>query len=526
MTARAHSRTFILGTTVLILLFLRVLLPFPLYGQVAGATVSGTITDVNGGAVPSATISIKNVATQVTRDLKTNDTGFYTAPNLLPGSYEVTVTASGFSTEVRSGIKLTVGAQQVLNVTMKVGQITQRIQVTGEAPAVQLASSTISGVVSETAVVQLPLNGRDWTQLATLQAGVNSVGQIQANTGTKDRARRGYGLQMTISGSRPTQNNYRIDGISVNDYSNGGPGSVEGSTLGVDAVQEFSVLTSNYSTEYGRTSGGVVNAITKSGTNEFHGDAYEFLRNSALDARNYFDGATIPPFRRNQFGGAIGGPIWKDHTFFFADYEGLRQNLGLSTPVNVFSQAARNGILCSIPQPGPGGCLTQQVTGAFNPDPTTGIDKAVLPFLGLWGLPNAGLFGNGDTGLYSAPGAHITSENFATARVDHRFSDKDSVFGSYEYDPATATQPDPTNNVLIGNTTGRPLIAIEEPQIFTGQLINSVRFGYRRSVHTNRGVKAINPLSADPALGESPGADNPQIQVPGVTTIQSGLNQV
>ena len=129
---------------------------------------------------------------------------------------------------------------------------------------------------------------------------------------------------MAISGSRPQQNNYRIDGISINDYANGGPGSVEGSTLGVDAVQEFSVLTSNYSAEYGRTSGGIVNAITKSGTNEFHGDAYEFLRNSALDARNYFDGATIPEFRRNQFGGSVGGPIWKDHTFFFADYEGLR----------------------------------------------------------------------------------------------------------------------------------------------------------------------------------------------------------
>ena len=183
---------------------------------------------------------------------------------------------------MRSGITLTVGAQQVLNITMKVGQVSEKVEVTGEAPAVQLATSDISGVVSQTAVVELPLNGRDWTQLATLQPGVISVGSIQANTGTKDRAHRGYGVQMAISGSRPQQNNYRIDGISVNDYSNGGPGSVEGSTLGVDAVQEFSVLTSNYSAEYGRTSGGVVNAITKSGTNQFHGDAYEFLRNSAL----------------------------------------------------------------------------------------------------------------------------------------------------------------------------------------------------------------------------------------------------
>jgi hypothetical protein len=158
---RAHSKSLILAVAALTLLFLAVLAPAPLYGQVAGATVSGTVTDVNGGPIPGATISIKNVATEVTRDLKTNDAGFYSVPNLLPGSYEVTVAAPGFSTEVRSGIRLTVGAQQVLNLTMKVGQITQKVQVTGEAPAVQLASSTISGVVSETAVVQLPLNGRD-----------------------------------------------------------------------------------------------------------------------------------------------------------------------------------------------------------------------------------------------------------------------------------------------------------------------------------------------------------------------------
>src|SRR6202047_4672100 len=408
------------------------------YAQVSGATITGTVSDATGAVIPNAQVSMKNLATGEVREVATNAAGFYSAPNLLPGSYEVTASAPGFSTQVESGVTLTVGAVQVLNITMKVGQVSQKVEVTGEAPAVQLATSDISGVVSQTAVVELPLNGRDWTQLATLQPGVISVGSIQANTGTKDRAHRGYGLQMAISGNRPTQNNYRIDGISVNDYLNGGPGSVEGSTLGVDAVQEFSVLTSNYSTEYGRTSGGVINAIDRSGTNEFHGDAYEFLRNSALDARNYFDPASIPAFRRNQFGASFGGPIWKEHTFFFADYEGLRENQGISTVVFVPSQAVRNGILCSIPHTGV--CSTQQVTGAFHPDPATGIDKAVLPFLGLWRLPNAGLLGNGDTGLYSAPGAHITSENFWTARVDHRFSDKDSVFGSYEYDPATATQ--------------------------------------------------------------------------------------
>jgi hypothetical protein len=496
----------------------------PVYGQVSGATLTGTVSDASGAVIPSAQVSISNVATGDVRAVITDKAGFYTAPNLLPGKYEVTVTAPGFSTEVRSGITLTVGAQQLLNITMKVGQVTQKVEVTGEAPAVQLANSTISGVVSQTAVVELPLNGRDWTALAALQPGVISVGSIQLNTGSKDRASRGYGVQMTISGSRPAENNYRIDGISVNDFVNGGPGSVEGSTLGVDAVQEFSVLTSNYSAEYGRTSGGIINAITKSGTNSFHGDAYEFLRNSALDARNYFDGAKIPEFRRNQFGGSIGGPIWKDHTFFFADYEGLRESQGISTQVFVPSQALRNGILCSIPQPGV--CSTQQVTGSANPDPATGIDKAVLPFLGLWALPNQGVVGNGDTGIYQFNGGHVTSENFGTGRLDHRFSDKDSVFGSYQYDAATASQPDPANEVLVGEATGRRYVAIEETHIFNPQLINSARFGLNRSTGIRQGEKAINPLSANPALGESPGADNPQIDVPGVVTIQPGLNQV
>jgi hypothetical protein len=495
----------------------------PVHAQVAGATMTGTVNDSSGAVIPNAQLSIRNVATGEVRTVTTDKAGFYSVPNLLPGLYDVTVTAPGFSTAVRSGITLTVGAQQVLNMTMNVGQISQKVEVTGEAPVVQLASSDIGGVINQTTVVELPLNGRDWTQLATLQPGVISIGSIQANPGGKDRATRGYGTQMTISGSRPQQNNYRIDGISINDYSNGGPGSVEGSTLGVDAVQEFSVLTSNYSAEYGRTSGGVINAITKSGTNSFHGDGYEFLRNSALDARNYFDPATIPEFRRNQFGGSVGGPIWKDHTFFFADYEGLRQNQGITALVDVPSQAVRNGILCSIPQPGV--CSTHQVTGAFNPDPATGIDKAVLPFLGLWPLPNQGVVGNGDTGIFHFGGGHITSENFVTLRIDHKISGKDSVYGSYEYDPANATQPDNADELINANNTGRSFISIEETHIFNPQLVNSARFGYSRNLHTSSGLSAINPLSANLALGESPGTDNPMIDVPGLTSANPGLNQ-
>src|SRR4030088_2122268 len=176
---------------------------------------------------------------------------------------------------------------------------------------VQVSTSTLSSEVESTTVRELPLNGRDWASLATLSPGVNAIEtQLSFESGAT-RGNRGFGAQLTISGGRPTQNNYRLDGNSINDYGNGGPGSVLGISLGVDAIQEFSVLTGNYSAEYGRTSGGVVNAISKSGTNAFHGDLYEFLRNDALDANDFFLNASNqakPPYKRNQFGAAAGGP--------------------------------------------------------------------------------------------------------------------------------------------------------------------------------------------------------------------------
>jgi Carboxypeptidase regulatory-like domain/TonB dependent receptor/TonB-dependent Receptor Plug Domain len=494
------------------------------YSQVSGGTLTGTVMDKGGATIPNARISIQNVSTEVTRVVTTNSDGLYTAPNLLPGTYEATVSAVSFATLVQKGITLTVGAQQILNVTLQVGSVSEKIQVTAQAPAVQLNDSVISGVVDTEQVVGLPLNGRDWTLLATLEPGVDSLNSLQASAGTTHRAFRGFGTELTISGSRPQENNYRIDGISVNDYSNGGPGSVEGSTLGADAVQEFSVMTSNYSTEYGRTSGGVINATTKPGTDSFHGDAYEFLRNSALDARNYFDPPNIPAFRRNQFGGSIGGPIRKNHTFFFVDYEGLREFNDVSVVNTTISQAARNGTLCSIPQAGV--CSTHQVTGAFNPDPVTGIDKTILPYLALWALPNAGLVGNGDAGIYQFGAPVINSENFATVRIDHKFSENDSMFGSFQYDRATSSQPDPNNDVLLGNKTGRTYVALEETHIFNPQLINSARFGFNRSVANNTGLSAINPAANNPALNSGyAGSDNPQIDVPGFASAQPGLNQ-
>src|SRR5712672_2927025 len=327
--------------TLVIVLTMNVFWTAQANAQVSGATLSGTVMDSSGAVIPNAQVAITDVGTGVTRNVTSGSAGFYTAPNLLPATYEVRVTAPGFSTQVQKGVTLTVGAQQTLDIKMQVGQVSQTVEVTTEAPTVELTSSTLSAVVNATTVRELPLNGRSWTDLATLQPGVSSIQTQPSFAVGGDRGNRGFGSQLTISGARPQENNYRLDGISLNDYGNGSPGSVLGGNLGVDAIQEFSVLTSNYSAEYGKTSGGVVNAITRSGTNAFHGSVYEFLRNSALDARNFFDGSKAPPFKRNQFGGAVGGPIYKNRTFFFADYEGILQSKGITALTLVPSLDAR-----------------------------------------------------------------------------------------------------------------------------------------------------------------------------------------
>jgi hypothetical protein len=492
----------------------------PVNAQVAGATLSGTVTDASGAVLPNAQISIKNIATGFTRDVTTDVAGFYTAPNLLPGAYEITATASGFATAVRSGITLTVGAQQVLNLTMQVGQVTQRVQVTGEAPAVQLATSSISAVVNSTTVRELPLNGRSWTDLAALQPGVGAIETQMPYTGP-ERGNRGFGAQISISGGRPQQNNYRLDGISLNDYTNGGPGSVLGGNLGVDAIQEFSVLTTNYTAEYGKTAGGVVNAITRSGTNSFHGSVYEFLRNSALDTRNFFDGPTVPPFRRNQFGISAGAPIRKDRTFIFGDYEAIRQAKDISVLVTTPSAAARAGSLCSNLTPpigAPGDCTPHQLPASPTTD-SNGVDLSAKKYLSFFPVPNGGLVpgGDGDIGFFSFAGHQAVSENFLTTRIDHKLSDKDSIFGSYMFDRTPFSAPDQLDNVLLGNLTMRHLFTLEETHIFSPTLVNTLRAGYNREAADNdKSFSAINPAAADASLGARPGRYAAGVTISGI----------
>ena len=243
MLHRIRLESLAAGFALLVTLVIALLSASQARAQVAGATLSGTVTDPSGSAIVGAQVSILNRATGVERAVVTDSTGFYSVPNLLPAHYDVTFGAAGFSTTKQSDIELTVGAQQVLNVPLRIGEATQTVQVEGLAAQVQLGSSVVSGEVEGTTVRELPLNGRDWASLATLEPGVATVRAHPQGT----QASRGLGMQMTISGNRPTQNSFRLDGAIVNDYSNAGPGSVLGQNLGVDAIQEFSVLTSNYS---------------------------------------------------------------------------------------------------------------------------------------------------------------------------------------------------------------------------------------------------------------------------------------
>jgi hypothetical protein len=531
MQSHLFANRYLASVCAFVVLAIGLVAPGRVDAQVAGATLTGTVTDPSSAAIPKAQLTITDVATGVTREVETDSAGFYSAPNLLPGNYDVKVTAPGFNTSVQKGITLTVGAPQVLDFRMQVGVVSQTVEVQTEAVAVELTSSAVKEDVNPTSVRELPLNGRDWIQLATLQPGIATTRtQASGSSGNANRGSRGYGNQFSGSGHRPYENNFRINGITVNDYANGAPGSVIGGALGVDAIQEFSVLTTNYTAEYGRTTGAIINAITKSGTNSFHGDAYYFMRDEGLDARNYFDPVKIPPFHRNQFGVSGGVPIRKDKTFVFGDYETIRQAKSLTFSDTVPSPAARgigaNGqptvaVVGGVPLPGPG-----QPGAAPNPDPVTHIDQAVTPYLGFWPLPNAGLI-SADAGIFNGAGLSTFNENYGSARLDQVFSAKDSFASSFYVDRAYFSQPDSLLAVLNASATKRSMISLEETHIFSATFVNTGRIGFSRSVgQQNIPVSALNPLAGETSLGVGGGAYAPTINpVPGFTPIQGGLGQ-
>jgi len=458
--------------------------------QVGGNRLSGKVLSSTNTSIPNVSLTLKNTSNGHIQVLTVAEDGSFTIHNLSSGTYEIIASAAGFA-QAKIVVTIRPGANQVANIVMQP-------ETTATADKRQGGTSGVSGTVSSKNVSDLPLNGRSASDLATLEPGVAS-----ARTQQTGQAQRGFGNQMTISGGRPRQNDARLDGISVNDYVNGPPGSALGVNLGSDAVEQFSVLTSNYPAQYGRSSGGIIGASTRSGTGNFHGDAFEYIRNSALDARNFFD-TTKPPFRRNQFGGSAGGPIWRDRTFIFGDYEGLRQSQGVTQVTTVPSAAARTGNLS---------------TGQITPDPS------VLRFVNaFYPLPNGALLGAGDTGIFTFAGQQVTPENYFTVRVDHKISATDAVSGTYMFDGGSVRQPDEFNNKRTGYDSRRQVFTLHETHTFSPQLVNSLHFGINRVV-TTTGLTfpSGNSQVADPSFATVPGLNAAAVIVPGLTFFSGGL---
>jgi hypothetical protein len=469
---------------------LATLTPTQTAAQVAGATLSGLITDSSGAAIADATVSTKNVATGEVREVVTNGEGFYSVPNLLPGAYDLTVTAKQFQKTVQRGITLTVGAQQALNISLKPGEVTQVVEVMGTPPDVQTASSSISSTVDSRTVRELPLNGRDWTTLATLEPGVLSVPNQATTSFNANKGNRGFGNQLADSGHRPNENSYRLNGLTINDYSNAAPGGATGLNLGVDSVQEFSVITTGYTAEYGRTSGAVINAITKSGTNQFHGTGFFFDRDSIFDARNYFDGSKIAPFRRIQFGGSGGGPIVKDKTFIFANYEGFRQSLSSSGTVHVPDAASRASAVADI-----------------------------QPYLALWPVAPASAPDANGIQTLNVNANTIANENYFITRLDHKISANDGLAGSYFIDSGPQSQADPLGNTVHQVFSRRQMGSFEETHIFGPAVVNTFRLGLNRALGKINDPVSGDAVAKNAGLAIAPGAGAPpQIPVSGLTT--------
>jgi hypothetical protein len=439
-------------------------------GQVTSASIRGTVKDASGGVLPGVTVTAKDTDTSFVRTVVSDPTGSYQISNLSPGTYEVVAELSGFRRFLQTKIPLSVGQDALIAITLELGELSQEVTVTGDVALIDTKSATLSGLVEGNTVRTLPLNGRSFDQLALLNPGVTSY-----NLGGQN-VQNGSGLKMSISGARPESIYFMLDGTNILDHSNFTPGSAAGNNLGVDAIREFRVFSHNYSAEIGVRAGGAVSVISRSGTNEFHGSGFEFLRNSKFDARNFFDVGDAPPFKRNQFGFNIGGPLGSQRTQFFANLEWLRQELGRTMIAVVPTALARQGILPAQ-------------TVAVNPD--------MKPYLDLWPLPNAKDFGDG-TGTYVDTYNQPTKENFGMVRVDRTLSRDDTLFARYTHDTARVTTPqaDLARYLTLAQNTSDFLTG-QETHIFRQNLLNEFRVAFNR---TEPNEDALAFPAIDPSL--------------------------
>jgi hypothetical protein len=392
------------------------------FGQVITGTISGTVRDSSGAVLPGTTIQVQNTDTGVGRTVTSDARGYYTAPNLNPGNYEVSSSLEGFQTEIRRGITVNVGQAAVIDFSLRVGAVSERVEVTAEAPLIETTNAVVSGLVTERQVEDLPLNSRSLIELAPLQAGI-----VLAPTG-ESSASKGMGAKLVISGTRYNTNLFQVDGADINDLG-GAAGSASQNLMGAETIKEFNVVINAYSAEYGKHSGGVFNAVTKSGTNTLHGSAFNFLRNDNLDAARWEDnknGSPKPEFKRNQFGGSVGGPLVRDRTFFFGSYEGLRERLGDNSTFTVPGAELRRGDIQAL-----------DANGDFVFSRHRDVVPQVQPFLNFYPMPSPnGVKRAGGTQELYQSFKRPTSEDYFAFRADHKVSDADSLFGRYSYSDA------------------------------------------------------------------------------------------
>jgi hypothetical protein len=418
--------------------------------QVVGATISGTVRDGSEAAVPQAVITVHNLETGAERKVTSDSEGHYAVPSVPVGRYEVIAQKDGFSTQSRSGVNLVIGQSAVVDFSLAVGQVREEVAVTDTPQTVNTTTQPVSGLVNERQVKELPLNGRSFDELITLNpAVVNYTGQRSGSAGTTNSS---PGNMFAVAGRRPQDNLFLLNGIEYTGASeiNVTPGGVSGQLLGVDAVREFNVVYDTYGAEYGKRTGAQVSIVTVSGTNKLHGSAFEFLRNSALDARNYFDQGNIPIFQRNQFGGALGGPLVKSKVLLFGNYEGFRQDLGLSNVALVPDNASRAKAVASV-----------------------------QPLLALWPLQNGPELGGGIAEAFNHPLQRIR-EDFGTTRLDDNISQKDSAFAVYTVDDSSAKTPTVNPLSTVDTALREQVLSAQEQHIFSSNVLNTLRFGFSR----------------------------------------------
>lgn len=470
------------------------------------ARLTGQITDASGAVISGASVSARNVDTGILRAAVSDEAGRYRIFALPVGAYEVRVTKDGFAEGIRTEIRLVVGQEASVDLTLRVGRVSEQVRVAGDAPVVNLTTQDISGLVGERQVKDLPLNGRSYDLLLTLNPGI--VNFTWEKTGGIGVSNSTTGNNFSVSGNRPQQNLFLLNGVEFTGAAenNMQPGGSSQELLGVDAVREFNVLRDSYGAEYGKRPGGQVVIVTQSGSNQMHGSVYEFLRNNALDAPNYFDQGSAPPFQRNQFGGSLGGPIRKDRTFLFANYEGLRQRL-------------------------------HQTSAAFVPDAASraAAVPSVQPLLNLWpeAPANAPDF-NGIAQVFSSP-LQTIREDFGTLRLDHVISRNDSLAAVYTIDDGgdvTATVLDPYSSDILN--LREQVFSVEETHTFSPSLLNVGRIGFSRAGYYFTGEPTPGTPAADVPgflLGHPVGAvvvggsaaSNPQAQV-GLAGSNNGSN--